>query len=73
MSTDRLHPDLQRKAPDANVDPRTSLEETPIYLPLEPLLDPPLTPEGDASWLEIIRYWVNELRWRRKHWGDGPG
>ncbi len=72
MSTDRLHPDLQRKAPDADLDPRTTPAETLIYLPVEPFFDPPWTPKRDASWLEIIRYWVDELRWRRKHWGNGP-
>jgi hypothetical protein len=23
---------------------------------------------GEFTWLEMIRYWISEMRWRRKFW-----
>jgi hypothetical protein len=45
--------------------------ERPIYLPpagdsLEAWRDLPYKRD---SWVEILTYWVNELRWRRSFWG----
>jgi hypothetical protein len=71
MSTDRLHPELLRSNPVPALEAETAAD-TPIFLPLEFDLDPPVTPGADDSWLEVIRYWVDELRWWRKHWGGSP-
>jgi len=44
--------------------------QAPIYLPpagdsLEAWRDLPYKRE---SWIELLTYWVNELRWRRGYW-----
>ena len=53
---------------------RTELrsEDAPIYLPpagdsLEAWRDLPYKRE---SWMEVLTYWVNELRWRKSYWGN---
>ena len=70
MSTDRLNPELLRKDPKPALGVETAAD-TLIYLPLALDLHPMAPPAGDVSWLEVIRYWVDELRWWRKHWGNG--
>ena len=47
-------------------------EDAPIYLPpagdnLEAWRDLPYKRE---SWMEVLTYWVNELRWRKSYWGN---
>ena len=47
-------------------------KEAPIYLPpagesLEAWRDLPYKRE---TWLEVLAYWVNELRWRKSYWGN---
>ena len=53
---------------------RTELrsEDAPIYLPpagdsLDAWRDLPYKRE---TWIEILTYWVNELRWRKSFWGN---
>ena len=71
MSTDRLHPELLSNTPKPTLQADSAVD-TPIFLPLEFDLDPPMMPGTDDPWLEVIRYWVDELRWWSKHWGDTP-
>ena len=71
MSTDRLHPELLSKAPKPVLD-ADSAAEMPIYLPPDFELDLPVLPGANDSWLDVIRYWVDELRWWRQYWGSGP-
>lgn len=45
-------------------------KEAPIYLPpagdnLEAWRDLPYT---RGSWVELLMYWVHEMRWRRSFW-----
>lgn len=53
---------------------RTELrsEDAQIYLPpagdsLDAWRDLPYKRE---TWIEILTYWVNELRWRKSFWGN---
>jgi hypothetical protein len=53
---------------------RTDLrsEDAQIYLPpagdsLDAWRDLPYKRE---TWIEILAYWVNELRWRKSFWGN---
>ncbi len=45
-------------------------KEAPIYLPpgdsLEAWRD---LPYKQDSWVDVLTYWVNELRWRKSYWG----
>ena len=71
MSTDRLQPETRSTDTHPVVQAETAAE-TPIFMPLEIELDPLLMPGAEDSWLEVIRYWVAELRWWRHYWGSGP-
>ena len=66
MNRDKMNTDLERH------EPRTELRSTeaPIYLPpagdsLEAWRDLPYKRD---SWIELLAYWVIELRWRRSFW-----
>jgi hypothetical protein len=61
-----MHTDIDKNEPTTEL----RSEEAPIYLPpagdnLEAWRD---LPYSEVSWLALLSYWVNELRWRRSHW-----
>jgi hypothetical protein len=44
--------------------------ETPIYLPPGDSLEAwRKLPYKRGSWMKVLTYWVNEMRWRKAYWG----
>ncbi len=62
-----MHTDIDQHKPGMELKSK----EAPIYLPpagdsLEAWRDLPYKRD---TWIELLTYWVNELRWRRSFWG----